>query len=65
MCNKATLIYQAKHYPISDLVWNPPGEVYDIKATDIDNIDAGFYARSDSEGVTKLTPVVIDELQRK
>ena len=40
-------LYQMKHYPVNDFVWNPPGEVYDIEEGDIDGIAAGLYARSD------------------
>ena len=50
-----------KHYPIIDFVWNPPGEVYDIKEYDVTGIDAGLYSRSESDGETKLTPVLIDD----
>ena len=54
-------LYQMKHYPVNDFVWNPPGEVYDIQDGDIDGIAAGLYARSESNEGTKLTPVVADE----
>ena len=54
-------LYQMKHYPVDSFVWNPPGEVYDIKEYDVTGIDAGLYSRSESDGETKLTPVLIDD----
>jgi hypothetical protein len=59
--DQGDMLYQMKHYPINDFVWNPPGEVYDIVDGDVTDISAGLYARHDEDATTKLEPVQSDE----